>query len=89
MSWEQAHRLEEQERGIAYGIMEAAQQRLDASTAQFFADRIPLDRVREAQEARQNAAEQFEIAKVEYARSRRQFQFESGNYRRELQIHVP
>jgi outer membrane protein TolC len=73
---------------LAEAVLEASGQRLAATRAQFASDRVPLDRVREAQEAWQNAAEQFEQARIDYARSIRNVPFQSGKYLGELSIRL-
>jgi Outer membrane efflux protein len=71
---------------LAEAVLQASGQRLAATRAQFASDRVPLDRVREAQEVWQHAAEQFEQARIDYARSVRNVPFQSGRYLSELSI---
>lgn len=73
---------------LASATLEAAQQRLDASYSLFMTDKATLDRVREAQEAWQIAKEQLTLATLEYAKSIRRSQIESGTYLSDLQISI-
>lgn len=73
---------------IAESVFQAASQRLAAVRAQFASDKVPLERVRESQEAWQLAAERFERARVDYARSIHNVPFQIGNYLSELSINL-
>lgn len=73
---------------LAEAVLQASGQRLAATQAQFATDKAPLERVREAQEAWQIAAEQFEQARVDYARSLRNVPFQSGRYLSELAVNL-
>jgi outer membrane protein TolC len=74
---------------LAEAICLAARQRVDATQALFAMDRIPLERVLEAQESLQAAAEQWEISKIEYAQTIREVLRQSGNYLTEFSIRMP
>lgn len=73
---------------LSRAMLEASNDRLMASSSLFFADKATLDRVREAQEAWQQASENFVVASIEYARSLRKSQIESGRYLSDLRISI-
>jgi len=74
---------------LASANLEANQQRVAATSAQFDQDRIPLERVRQAQESLQLAADQAATACVEYARALRDVCYQSGRYLHDLSIVLP